>query len=293
MDERIPSRLCGRPFDGADLEQIRQAITEAQPPLRAEIARLVCRMLDWTDVQGRPKLMSARVGLLRLHRAGLIELPAPSRGNGKGRGLVHGTESWPEPIPVTAKLRELTGLRLEPVRDQRASRLWNGLIDRYHYLGYKPLPGAQLRYLIQWDGGLLGAIGFGAAAWKVAARDTWIGWERSEREAHLGRVLNNARFLLLPWVQVKNLASKVLALAAKRLPEDFAARYGERVVLLETFVEIPRHQGTCYRAANWQWLGETTGRGKLDRHHRAALPRKAVYVYPLAANFRAALGVRA
>jgi hypothetical protein len=127
----------------------------------------------------------------------------------------------------------------------------------------------------------------------VAARDRWIGWQREAREANLGRVLNNARFLLLPWVQVKNLASKVLALAAKSMPEDFAARYGERPVLLETFVEIPRHQGTCYRAANWQWLGETTGRGKLDRHHRAALPRKAVYVYPLAANFRAALGVRA
>lgn len=293
MDELIPSRLCGRPFDGADLGRIRQAITEAEPPLRAEIARRVCRVLDWRDVQGRPKLMSARVGLLRLHRAGLIELPAPSRGNGNGRGLVHGPHSWPEPVPVTARLGELSGLRLESVADQRASRLWNGLIDRYHYLGYKPLPGAQLRYLIRWDGGVLGAIGFGAAAWKVAARDTWIGWGRAEREASLGRVLNNARFLILPWVQVKNLASKVLALAARRVAEDFPARYGEPVLLLETFVETPRFAGTCYRAANWQSLGETTGRGKLDRHHRAALPRKAVYVYPLRADFRTALGVAA
>ena len=293
MDELIPSRLCGRPFDGADLERIRAAVTEADPPLRAEIARRVCRVLDWTDARGRPKLMSARVGLLRLHRAGLIELPAPSRCNGNGRALVHGPDVWPEPVPVNGRLEELRGLCLEPVADQRASRLWNGLIDRYHYLGYKPLPGAQLRYLIRWDGGVLGAIGFGAAAWKVAARDTWIGWGRDEREASLGRVLNNARFLLLPWVQVKNLASKVLALAARCVAEDFPARYGERVVLLETFVEVPRFAGTCYRAANWQYLGETTGRGKLDRHHRAALPRKAVYVYPLRADFRAALGVAA
>jgi hypothetical protein len=109
----------------------------------------------------------------------------------------------------------------------------------------------------------------------------------------LGRVLNNARFLILPWVEVKNLASKVLALAAARIPEDFVARYGERPVLLETFVEIPRHQGTCYRAANWEHLGETTGRGKCDRTHQAALPRKAIYVYPLAADFRHALGVAA
>jgi len=291
MDEEIPSRLCGRPFAEADLEKIRHEIAAANPPLRAEIARRVCRALDWTDVLGRPKLMSARVGLLRLHRAGLIELPAPSRGNGNGRGLVQGPDRWPEPVAVGGTVGQLSGLRLEAVRAQRASRLWNGLIERYHYLGYSPLPGAQLRYLIACDQGVLGAIGFGAAAWK--ARDRWIGWDVPSREACLQRVLNNARFLILPWVQVKNLASKVLALAAARIGEDFAARYGERVVLLETFVETPRYQGTCYRAANWQFLGETTGRGKCDRTHRAALPRKAVYVYPLSADFRAALGVAA
>jgi len=125
----------------------------------------------------------------------------------------------------------------------------------------------------------------------VAARDRWIGWERPAREAHLGRVLNNARFLILPWVRVQNLASKVLALAAGRVGEDFAARYGEPPVLLETFVETPRFQGTCYRAANWRYLGETAGRGKCARRHQAALARKAVYVYPLAANCRGALGV--
>ncbi len=150
-----------------------------------------------------------------------------------------------------------------------------------------------MRYLIESDQGLLGALGFGAAAWKVASRDRWIGWDRSGREAHLGRVLNNARFLLLPWIRVKNLASKVLALSAMQVAEDFATRYGERPVLLETFVEIPRFAGTCYRAANWRYLGETQGRGKCDVAHRAQLPRKAVYVYPLAADFRRALGVAA
>jgi hypothetical protein len=291
MGEAIPSKLCGRPFDGSDLETIRREIVAANPPLRSEIARQVCRALQWTDARGRPKLMSARVGLLRLHRAGLIELPAPSRGNGNGRGLVRGPDIWPEPTPVAGTVGQLSGLRLEAVQDKRASRLWNGLIEQYHYLGYRPLAGAQLRYLIHCDHGVLGAIGFGAAAWKVAARDRWIGWEAPCRESHLGRVLNNARFLILPWIQVKNLASKVLALAAARIPGDFATRYGERVVLLETFVESRRFRGTCYRAANWQYLGETTGRGKCDRTHQVALPRKAVYVYPLAADFRAALGV--
>ncbi len=293
MGEQIPEKLCGRPLSAADMETIRREVHLADPPIRSEIARRVCRALEWTNALGQPKLMSCRVGLLRLHRSGLIELPAPTGSNGNGRPLRHEPKEWPEAVALDGSVGRLCGLRLSPVTHKQTSRLWNGLIDRYHYLGYTPLPGAQVRYLIESDQGLLGALGFGAAAWKVAARDRWIGWEASVREAHLGRVLNNARFLLLPWVRVKNLASKVLALSARQVADDFAARYGERPVLLETFVETPRFRGTCYRAANWQWLGETTGRGKLDRHHRAALPRKAVYVYPLAANFRASLGVRA
>jgi hypothetical protein len=293
MIEGGVGKLCGRPLSAGDLETIRRVIGEADPPLRAEVARRVCDALGWHDTLGRPKLMSCRVGLLRLHRAGLIALPPARNGNGNARALVKQPDTWPREQPLCGSAGQLGGLRLEPVTDKAASRLWNGLIERWHYLGYSPLPGAQLRYLVQWDHGVLGALGFGAAAWKVAARDRWIGWDAPGREAHLGRVLNNARFLLLPWVRVRNLASKVLALAAARLPADFAARYGERVVLLETFVEVPRHQGTCYRAANWQYLGETTGRGKCDRTHQACLPRKAVYVYPLVAQFRRALGVAA
>ena len=291
MGEQIPEKLCGRPLSAADMETIRREIRLADPPIRAEIARRVCRALDWTNALGQPKLMSCRVGLLRLHRSGLIELPAPTGGNGNGRPLKHAPKEWPEEVPLDGSVGRLCGLRLSPVTDKKTSRLWNGLIDRYHYLGYTPLPGAQIRYLIEYDRGVLGALGFGAAAWKVAARDRWIGWEASVREARLGRVLNNARFLLLPWVRVKNLASKVLALSARQVADDFAARYGERPVLLETFVEIPRFRGSCYRAANWQYLGETQGRGKGDRTHRAVLPRKAVYVYPLREDFRRELGV--
>ncbi len=291
MGEQIPEKLCGRPLSAADMETIRREIRLADPPIRSEIARRVCRALAWTNTLGQPKLMSCRVGLLRLHRAGLIELPAPTGGNGNGRPLKREPEKWPEEVPLDGSVGALSGLRLSPVSDKKASRLWNGLIERYHYLGYTPLPGAQMRYLIEADQGVLGALGFGAAAWKVAARDRWIGWEASVREAHLGRVLNNARFLLLPWVRVRNLASKVLGLAAVQVADDFTARYGERPVLLETYVEIPRFRGSCYRAANWRYLGATAGRGKGDRTHRAVLPRKAVYVYPLRADFRRMLGV--
>jgi hypothetical protein len=293
MEEQVPQRLCGRALSEADLAVIRREIALAEPVNRAEIARRVCRALEWTNARGEPKLMSARVGLLRLHRAGLIELPVPTTTNGNGRSLKHGPKHWPAEQPLGGTVGELSGVRLSPVTAKATSRLWNGLVDRYHYLGYKPLPGAQLRYLIESDQGLLGVLGFGAAAWKVAARDRWIGWDTPTREAHLGRVLNNARFLLLPWVRVRHLASHVLALSARQVSEDFVARYGEPVVLLETFVEIPRFAGTCYRAANWHYLGETAGRGKCDVHHRAALARKALYVYPLAADFRRALGVGA
>jgi hypothetical protein len=293
MGGQIPEKLCGRPLSAADVETIHREIRLADPPIRSEIARRVCRALKWTNALGQPKLMSARVGLLRLHRAGIIELPAPTGGNGNGQPLKHEPKQWPPERPLSGSVGTLSGLRLSPVTDKGASRLWNGLIDRYHYLGYTPLPGAQLRYLIESDQGLLGALGFGAAAWKVASRDQWIGWDRAGREAHLGRVLNNARFLLLPWVQVRNLASKILALSAKQVPEDFAIRYGVRPVLLETFVEIPRFTGTCYRAANWRYLGDTQGRGKCDVTHQGPLSRKAVYVYPLAAHFRQALGVAA
>ena len=287
-------RVCGREWSVADLEQVREEVQRASPPLRAEISRRVCARLEWTDALGRAKLMSCRVALLRLHRRGLIELPPPRNGNGNGKGLLRQRIEWPSAAGVvTGSVSDLGTVELVPVADRETSALWNGLIDRYHYLGYQPLPGAQIRYLIRCSAGVLGAIGFGAAAWKVAARDAWIGWGREAREQHLAQVLNNGRFLILPWVQVRNLASRVLSLAARRIAADFEARYGIRPVLLETFVETGRFRGTCYRAANWQCLGQTTGRGKWDRTHSARLPLKDVYVYPLQRDFRPPLGVPA
>lgn len=285
-------RICGRDWSAAELNEVRVAIRTAHPWRRAEVARRVCSALDWKDALGRPKLMSCRVALLRLHRAGHIELPPPNNGNGNAQSAVRAPAQWPSEDALTGSVETLPDLRLDTVAAAEDSALWNGLVERYHYLGYTPLAGAQMRYLIRWEGGVLGALGFGAAAWKVAARDRWIGWDEALRQAHLPRVVNNARFLILPWVEVRNLASRILALASRRVADDFEARYGVRPVLLETFVEQPRYRGTCYRAANWIHVGETRGRGKCDRRHRAALPAKAIYLYPLQREFRAALGVR-
>ena len=162
-------------------------------------------------------------------------------------------------------------------------------VHRYHYLGYQPLPGAQLRYLITSAGRMLGAFGFGAAAWKTAPRDQWIGWTAEQRKRNLHLVVNNARFLILPWVKSPNLASKVLSMAARRLPTDWQTAYSYRPVLLETFVQKDRFAGTCYKAANWRYLGDTKGRGKLDVKHENTIPIKAIFVYPLVSDLRSQL----
>lgn len=293
MGAKLPERLCGQGFGHRELAIIGELIARSGGAHRTEIAERVCEALHWIDGRGKRKAMGARVALLRLARGGWIELPAPRRRNGNG--------SWQrqrrgeiaiDPRPIeTNGVEDLGGIDLALVAGKEASHLWNTLIARHHYLGYTPLAGAQLRYLIGCSRGLVGCLGFGAAAWRVAARDRWIGWAREAREQNLCRVLNNARFLILPWVRVKNLASRVLSMAARRIGEDFEALYGLRPVLLETFVERDRHRGTCYRAANWQWIGMTQGRGKLDRFHERRLAVKDVYLYPLTSRFRCELGV--
>ncbi len=239
------------------------------------------------------KQMGCRVALLKLHRRGFITLPPPRNGNGNGKPLSRQKPLLPEPATTDIPADQLKGLYLHCVDNKKDSALWNGLIDRYHYLGYKPLAGAQVRYLIRWRKGELGALGWSAAAWKVRPRDRWIGWDARVREKNLGLIINNARFLILPWIKSKNLASKVLAMNARLIASDFEKLYGLRPVLLETFVESGRFHGTCYRAANWLHLGHTQGRGKCDRKHQAPLPVKEIYALPLVNDFRAQLGVSA
>jgi hypothetical protein len=290
IDRAIPCKLVGREFGRVQLHAVLEEISQAEPRNRAEIARRVCQRLDWRTANGQLQLMSARVGLLRLHRLGLIELPPPRNRNGNGQGLTRQKTIWPEERPLG--FQEAVELNLVRVKTKSQSALWNGVVSRYHYRGYTPMAGAQQRYLIESNAGLLAAIGFGAAAWKVACRDKFIGWTRKEiRERHLYLVLNNWRFLILPWVRSGNLASKVLALCARELPDDFERSYGYRPVLLESFVERGRFSGTCYRAANWVCVGQTQGRGKKDRWRTQQLPIKDVWLYPLVADFRRALGV--
>ena len=282
------SRYCGREFTTEDMDRIREIIANtADYPHREAIARAVCDALHWFRPDGGLKTMSCKVALLRMHRQGEITLPPPTRKQPRPRS--HHTAAAEPQIPVVGSRGMLRDLQLVQPSGLPQSRLWNELMQRYHYLGYQPLPGAQLRYFIYGDGLLLGALGFGAAAWKVAPRDHFIGWSTAQREQRLHLIVNNARFLVLPWVSVRYLASSILALAAKQLPDDWQARYAYRPLLLETFVECPRFSGTCYRAANWTLVGQTQGRGKLDRLHLHDQPVKDIYLYPLHRHFRQAL----
>jgi len=281
-------RYSGRDFSTQEIDQIRSLIGTEPRPNRQQLSYRVCELFDWRKADGSLKDMSCRVALLRMHRDGLIALPPPRHQVKPCRTFARRTtQAEPEAL-LEAPVQTLSDLRLTVV-GRHDSALWNEYIDRYHYLGYKPLPGAQLRYFAYAGGRPVALLGFGAAAWQTAPRDEWIGWSHTQRQRHLNAVVNNARFLILPWVRVKSLGSKLLAMAARRLPADWATRYRYRPVLLETFVEAERFAGTCYRAANWTCVGQTQGRGKLGDHRLGQVPIKTVWVYPLAKDFRGQL----
>ncbi len=279
-------RYCGRTFSAEELELIRELIASNPQLNRNVLSGLVCDRLGWLRPDGRRKDMSCRVAMLRMHRDGRIALPPPRKPTGGRKPPPRLTAASAPRETLTVSEPALREIALHPIEDRKDSFLWNELIERYHYLGHEPLPGAQIRYLVRWGPDHLAALGFGAAAWKVAPRDRFIGWTPQERQRNLRLIVNNARFLILPWIEARNLASRILSLAVKRLPQDWQIRYGYKPVLVETFVEQERFRGTSYRAANWIHVGVTQGRGKLDRYHRHALPIKDVYVYPLQKDFR-------
>jgi len=264
---------------------MRKLIAEDAGRTRAELSRLTCRMLDWYKPDGGLKDMSCRVAMLRMAEDGLITLPPPRRKPPPRQKLSFTEQTDPQPA-ILRPVHELAAIQLCPVVTRDHSRLWNEYIQRYHYLGHKPLPGAQLRYFVTLDEQIIAALGFGAAAWQTAPRDQFIGWSHEQRQRNLPLVVNNARFLIMPWVKSKNLASTILSMIARRLPTQWEERYGIRPVLLETFVDTERFAGTCYKAANWIYVGKTKGRGKLGPAGKQSVPIKDLWLYPLTRQFR-------
>lgn len=251
---------------------------------RRSLAEVVCQRLAWLGPTGKPALMSARKALSRLHQLG--HLPAPLHSPVVRKTRV--PSPWPEPEAFPAStLEDLGTVRLVRVTSRRCrlAQVWKQLMA-HHYLGAGPLCGHQLRYVIKADDLYLGALAFSAAALRLRPRDQTIGWSETSRRHHLHRVVNNSRFLILPWVQVPNLASHVLGLSARIVPADWAAEFDFRPVLLESFVNTERFDGASYEAAGWQYLGQSAGRGRQDRHHEAKLSPKSIWIKPLTPNWR-------
>ncbi len=277
-------RYCGRDFPPDEMALIRQLIADEPNHTRADLSRLLCAQIGWYKADGGLKEMSARVAMLRMQDDGLIRLPAPTCARPQSR--IRATTATDPGSPINQPVHTLPPLQLVPVVKRTQSRLWNEYIHRYHYLGYKTLPGAQLRYFVTAADQPLALLGFGAGAWQCAPRDRHIGWSHEQRVRYLHLVVNNARFLILPWIQSKNLASKILALAARELPDRWQQRYAYRPVLMETFVDTERFAGTCYKAANWRYLGQTKGRGKLGPAGKRSTSIKDLWLYPLDPSFQ-------
>ena len=276
---------CARDFSVEDIQTIRDLIAQDQKLQRSALSRKLCQLWGWTKPNGELKDMTCRVALLRMQADGLIELPPSRIGVVRKRAHFPSTCASDAQTPIRQPVHELPRITLQVVSGKSTSLLWNEYIARYHYLGYAAMSGSQIRYNVFAGEQLVACISFGACAWKLKDRERFIGWSEEQRQRNLQLVINNARFLVLPWIESKGLASKILSLAARQLPKDWKQRYGFEPVLLETFVEYERHKGTCYKAANWVNVGRTTGRGKKSTSHKGLIPAKDIWLYPLRKNF--------
>ena len=284
----------GRRFRPSELELISEVVSSCSGLSCQELAKTVCELVKWRRPNGGLKTWECRELLVELERAGGLALPAPRQGRPRGsRTSVPRTGQAEPQAPIRGNVRDVAPVTLRLVAKHDDHRVWRELVERYHYLGHAVPFGAHLRYLIEVSQPartIVGCLQLTSPAWRVAVRDRWVGWTEAVRRRQLQRVVQNSRFLLLPWVEVRNLASTVLARMARQLPTDWERAYGVGPMLLETFVDSARFRGTCYRAANWIELGTTQGRGRQDQaHKRQGRCPKTVFVYPLVPRARARL----
>ena len=284
-------RAGGREFPAEVIERIRDAVSSDAELTRTELSRRVCQWLAWRQPNGRLREVSCRVALQALERRGMIQLP-PSRAGDRGRGGdgEAGRERafvLEEPtVALPTELRQLGRIELVVVGKHcpQEYRQWREALDRFHPEGHVALPQAHVRYLIRCRYGVLGVLCFSAAARQLAARDAHIGWSHQARVANRELVVANSRFLLLPWVKVKDLASHVLGMAVRQLAQDWQRACGLRPVLLETYVDAARYRATCYRAAGWKRVGQTSGRTRNDRTHTRHTRVRDIYLLPLSGD---------
>ena len=289
--------FCGQVVSKAQLNQIVEIVSTFPKLSRSELANTICELFSWKRPTGKLKTVECRQFLERLDAKAIIRLPACRiQYANDAKTNTPRTEQTNTQATISVKLNELFPILLTRVQAKEHRQLWYEYVDRYHYLGYRLPFGAQLRYFIKSgtkQGVILGCLQFSSPAWKMAPRDRWIQWDDEQRNRNLQKIINNSRFLIFPWVKVKNLASSVLAMAVKTVPDDWQSCYGYRPVLMETLVDQKRFKGICYKAANWIHMGATTGRGRMDRENkRHGMAVKEIYVYPLCNRFRQELLAR-
>ncbi len=286
MDQDLVIRR--RVIRPCDLLLIRQLIEEEGAQGRSHLSNRLCELWDWRQANGRFRQIACRELLRRLEARGLIALP-PRLHAARRAGYRNRTQA-PDSLsraPLRGRLGEFReDLSLELVRTAEQLGLYRGLVGTYHYLGYQQAAGAQLKYLTYYQDRPIACLSFGPAAWKIRPRDQFIGWSAGARRQNLPWVTNNDRFLILPWVDIRYLASFLLSQAARRLRRDWQSVYGQDLALVETFVERARFAGSAYAAANWICVGQTLGRGRNDRTHQQAAPIKTIWLRPLREDFR-------
>ncbi len=314
----IKVRYIGHDFTAGHISKIRKLIASHRHFTRNEIAKKVCKQFGFRQANGNIKLAQTNQILRRMEMDNLITLPIPQKNAHKSNPLLAKPSSFVEPSKkLILQSSDISRLQFIPVLKNEESHLWRYLINKYHYIKESLFFGAQMRYLVfggrdiqrtghllrntrrqsrykQWKLAfrqikrgehLLAVLGFAASSWRLGSRDRYIGWTDEQREANLKLVVNNARFLIMPWIYSPNLASRILGGIAKQLPLDWEARYNYQPVLLETFVQLDRFKGTCYQAANWIEVGKTEGYSLFSSYKRYAIA-KAIYVYPLRKDFR-------
>lgn len=286
MNEPLTYR--GRTISDEDVASIRRIIARNPGASRRKLSVLVCQAWEWRQANGAWRDMVCRGLMLALHRAGHIELPAKKQS--PPNPLAQRNRPVYEPAvknnPLHGPLSTLMPLCIHQVRRTERERLFNGLLDQYHYLGYSRAVGEHLKYLVYAGDRPVACLAWSSAPWHMGPRDRFIGWTPAVRRKNLHLLAYNTRFLILPWVQVPHLASHILGRMARRLSADWDAMYAHPIYYLETFVDRERFAGTCYRAANWRCLGQTTGRGIKDKAHKVTLSIKDVLGYPLRKDFR-------
>jgi hypothetical protein len=282
--------FSGRAFGSEEIELIKETVNAYPKLSQKELAATVCEVIGWTQANGNPKARQCVEFLRVLEGEGEFSLPLmrEKKAQAEWRTWKRAQSGMVLELADTSEVVVCGEIELTIARGKDL-KLWHAYMTAYHVLGDPPVPGCSMRYMVKSGGRDLACLQFSASALALAARDEWIGWTPESRKAHLHLITNNSRYLVLPWVRVKNLASRTLSAVAKRIRDDWLREYCFAPVLLETFVDTSRYRGTCYKAANWTLLGETAGRGRNDRHTERALTRKAIYVYPLQWDFREVL----